>query len=215
MYKEKSINKRENKSAVRFFAVCMIILMVCSVVIWGLQSNWGNVKIKRIYLTGQDGTTISSLVYVPKNATDETPAPAAVILHGRSNQGHSNDTWSMELARRGYVVFSPDLSGGGESDVNDRAAQAVTVAEYANSQSYIIKDALNLVGYSFGTQTCLDVYGAIPESVNSITEVFGPYRLKNAGGIDNINTNIGLLKASADQYDYWFIGRCCNRSYSQ
>ena len=46
----------------------------------------------------------------------------------------------MELARRGYVVLSPDLQGGGESDPSvDRSIQAKTVAEYANSLSYVEK----------------------------------------------------------------------------
>lgn len=196
----------ETKKSVRFFCITLAILLVSSLFIWGFQTSWGDIAITRLTLTGDDGSTISTLAYVPSNATNETPAPGVVILHGRSNQGHSNDTWSMELARRGYVVFSPDLSGGGESDVTDRARQAMAVTEYLNIQPYVLKDQINLVGYSFGTQTCLDVYNAMPEAVNSITEVFGPYRLKNAGGIDDIHTNIGLLKASADQYDYWFIG---------
>ena len=108
--------KRKKNKAVSFFAACMAILLVCSTLIWGFQTSWGSVKIKRLNLTSQDGTTVSSLIYIPKNATDETPAPVAVIYHGRSNHAHSNDTWSMELARRGYVVLSPDLQGGGESD---------------------------------------------------------------------------------------------------
>ncbi len=198
---------QECKSAVRFFAVCMSILLVCSVLIWGFQSDWGSVKIKRIYLTGQDGSTISSLIYVPENATDETPAPVAVIYHGRSNHAHSNDTWSMELARRGYVVLSPDLQGGGESDPNvDRASQAITVAEYANSLSYVVKDSVNLVGYSAGTETVLRTYEAMPEKINSICEVFGPFMVQMGGGIENVDTNICIIKSTADQYDYFFIG---------
>ena len=146
--------ERKKNKAVSFFAACMAILLVCSTLIWGFQTSWGSVKIKRLNLTSQDGTTVSSLIYIPKNATDETPAPVAVIYHGRSNHAHSNDTWSMELARRGYVVLSPDLQGGGESDPSvDRSIQAKTVAEYANSLSYVEKDAINPVSY-----THLDVY---------------------------------------------------------
>ena len=59
------------------------------------QKSWGDVKISRLYLAGSDGTSVSTLIYVPKSAADETPAPVAVIFHGRSNHAHSNDTWSM------------------------------------------------------------------------------------------------------------------------
>ena len=201
------MREKNGKGAVRFFAGCMAILLVCSIFIWGFQSDWGKVKIERIYLEGQDGTTISSLIYIPKNATDETPAPVAVIMHGRSNHAHSNDTWSMELARRGYVVLSPDLQGGGESDPDvDRTSQAITVAQYANSLSFVERDALNLIGYSAGTGTVLATYAAMPDSVNSICEVFGPFMMQLAGGIDNVNTNYCMIKSTADQYDGHFIG---------
>lgn len=197
----------KKKGAVRFFAACMAILVVCSVCIWGFQTDWGGVTIKRLNLTSQDGTTVSSLIYVPENATNETPAPVAVIYHGRSNHAHSNDTWSMELARRGYVVLSPDLQGGGESDPDiDRSIQGITMAEYANSLPYVEKDAINLIGYSAGTQTVLQTYAAMPEKIKSICEVFGPFMIQMAGGIDNVDTNFCLIKSTADQYDYFFIG---------
>lgn len=200
--------KQKNvKGAVRFFAGCMALLLVCSVLIWGFQTDWGKVKIERLYLTGKDGTAISTLIYIPENATDETPAPVAVIYHGRSNHAHSNDTWSMELARRGYVVLSPDLQGGGESDPTvDRGLQAITVAEYANSLSYVEKDKLNLIGYSAGTATVLQTYDAMPDNVNSLCEVFGPFMMQLAGGIDQVQTNYCMIKSTADQYDGHFVG---------
>ena len=201
------MKQKNAKGAVRFFAGCMAILLVCSVLIWGFQTDWGKVKIERLYLTGKDGTAISTLIYIPENATDETPAPVAVIYHGRSNHAHSNDTWSMELARRGYVVLSPDLQGGGESDPSvDRGLQAITVAEYANSLSYVEKNELNLIGYSAGTATVLQTYSALPDSVNSICEVFGPFMMQLAGGIDQVQTNYCMIKSTADQYDGHFVG---------
>lgn len=191
--------ERKKNKAVSFFAICMAILVACSVLIWGFQSSWGNVRIKRLNLTSQDGTTVSSLIYIPKNATNDTPAPLAVIYHGRSNHAHSNDTWSMELARRGYVVLSPDLQGGGESDPSvDRSIQAISVAEYANSLPYVEKNAINLIGYSAGTHTVLQTYHAMPERVKSICEVFGPFMMQMAGGIDDVDTNFCLIKSDAD-----------------
>lgn len=195
------------KGAVRFFAICMAVLIVCSVFIWGFQSAWGRVNIERLYINGPDGTTISSLIYIPANATDETPAPVAVVFHGRSNHAHSNDTWCMELARRGYVVLSPDLQGGGESDVTvDRNVQSLYVADYANSLSFVQKDSLNLIGYSAGTATVIATYNYMPDKVHSICQVFGPFMTKLSGGLDSINTNFCMIKSTADQYDGDFLG---------
>lgn len=194
------------KQAVRFFCVTLAILLVSSIFIWGFQTSWGNVTIERVTLTGDDGCTISTLAYIPQNATNESPAPLVLIMHGRSNQGHSNDTWSMELARRGYVVFSPDLSGGGESDVTDRDQQAIIVTKYADTLPYVQQDSVNLVGYSAGTGTCLSVYRAMPEKINSICQVFGPFLQFVAGGFADVDTNYCLIKSTADQYDWDFLG---------
>lgn len=204
---DKTANKTgRKKQAVRFFCISMATLLISSIFIWGFQTNWGDVTIERVTLTGDNGCTISTLVYLPKNATNENPAPLVLIMHGRSNQGHSNDTWSMELARRGYVVFSPDLSGGGESDVTDRDQQAIIVTKYANSLPYVQQESINLVGYSAGTGTCLSVYRAMPEKINSMCEVFGPFLQFVAGGFADVDTNYCLIKSTADQYDWDFLG---------
>lgn len=108
---------------------------------------------------------------------------------------------------KGICRIVPGSAGGGESvpDV-DRASQAITVAQYANSLSFVEQDALNLIGYSAGTGTVLATYAAMPDSVNSICEVFGPFMMQLAGGIDNVNTNYCMIKSTADQYDGHFIG---------
>ena len=119
------------RKALHFLGITFGILVVCTFFIWGFQTDWGKVRIERQSITAADGSTVSTLVYFPSSATAENKAPAIVINHGRSNQAHSNDTWSMELARRGYVVLSPDLFGGGESTTGDRNAQSLSITQYA------------------------------------------------------------------------------------
>ena len=198
--------KSNQKAAVRFFALCMALLLVVSVMIWGFQTSWGDVEIQRLDLAGDNGTKISTLIYIPKNATNENPAPAVLVFHGRSNHAHSNDTWSMELARRGYVVLSPDLTGGGESAVTNREEQAVVVSAYANTLPFVQKDSLNLVGYSAGTATSITVYRAMPDKVNSLCQVFGPFMAVLSGGFADADTNFCMIKSTADQYDGDFLG---------
>lgn len=193
----------EKKKAVRFFAICMAILLISSIMIWGFQTAWGDVKIDRVTITGDNGSIISSLVYLPGNASNENPAPVVMMFHGRSNQGHSNDTWSMELARRGYVVFSPDLSGGGESDVNDRQAQAIALTKYVATLSYIQPENIICVGYSAGCGTCSKVAAALPENVSTVVACLGPNLTAPVEGHD---FNFGVIKAVADQYNWEFIG---------
>ena len=53
------------------------------------------------------------------NATAETPAPAVVTVHGWYNANGFQDLFNIELARRGYVVLSPDMIGHGDSEILD------------------------------------------------------------------------------------------------
>jgi len=202
----KTVTKCEHGKAVRFFCVTLAILLVASIFIWGFQTSWGNIEIQRLDLSGNNGQKISTLIYLPENATDATPAPVAVIFHGRSNHAHSNDTWSMELARRGYVVLSPDLAGGGESDVTTREEQAITVAQYANTLPFVQKDSVNLVGYSAGCGTATAVYHSMPDKINSMCQVFGPFLIMISGGCADVDTNYCIIKSTADQYDGDFLG---------
>lgn len=201
------MNREKTKQrikAVRFFAGALVVLIFFTVMIWGFQTSWGDVTIKRIYVTGDDGTTISALVYIPKSATNETPAEAVMIFHGRSNQAHSNDTWSLELARRGYVVISPDLSGGGHSDVNDRSAQAIALAEQVITWDFINSDNLTLIGYSAGCGTTVKVAQALPDNVSNIVNVMSP-SLINLPDTDE-TFNYCIIKGQADQYNWEFVG---------
>lgn len=202
---EKTIASKASakKTAVRFFCLTLAILILSSICIWGFQTSWGDVTIKRITITGDNGSVTSSLVYLPTNATDKTPAPTIMMFHGRSNQGHSNDTWSMELARRGYVVFSPDLSGGGESDVNDRQLQAIALTKYVATLNYVQADNIICAGYSAGCGTCTAVAFALPDNVSTVVACLGPNLTMPIEGHD---FNFGVIKAVADQYNWEFIG---------
>ncbi len=225
---QKATSGKAGRHGARFLALSLAVLLISSIFIWGFQTDWGSVSIRRLQLVGENGTKISTLLYLPKTATKDTPAPCVVIYHGRSNQGHSNDTWSMELARRGYVVLSPDLTGGGESaveggglDRDARARQAAFVARYALTMDVVDPDYLNLVGYSLGTQTTTLVAEMMPDQIHSCLNVMGPFMVRrNMPTIDSLlkehDITVGFIKADCDQYDFNFIGdaQACRESVS-
>lgn len=198
------------RKALHFLGITFGILVVCTFFIWGFQTDWGKVRIERQSITAADGSTVSTLVYFPSSATAENKAPAIAINHGRSNQAHSNDTWSMELARRGYVVLSPDLFGGGESTTGDRNAQSLSITQYAMTLPMVDSSDINLVGYSAGCGTSLKVAQKLPGEIHSVLEVFGPFIVSGALGdntdLGNLGFDFGVIKSTADQYDYNFIG---------
>jgi len=91
--------------------VCLFSMIFQNV----LATSGGAVKIHRISLQTESGLTLSGDLYVPKTATKEAPAPAVVLTHGSWKSREVMSTYTMELSRRGYVVFAFDQYGHGES----------------------------------------------------------------------------------------------------
>jgi hypothetical protein len=91
--------------------------------ILGVDSNWGNVTIKRMTLTSADGDRISALMYRPKTATITNPAPCALLLHGGNDMLEQTGSYALELARRGYVVVTWDYTGVHNSDIATGVAE--------------------------------------------------------------------------------------------
>ena len=83
-YKDPDKRRRRRRNVRIGFCVTFAILLITSLLNWGVVSSWGKVSIDRITLSGSDGASFSGLVYRPDNATDATPAPGIIMLHGNS-----------------------------------------------------------------------------------------------------------------------------------
>ena len=108
--------KRRTQEVKRFFAVTLILVILAALVNWGVITGWGDVKITRMTMVGRDGCQFSALLYVPKTATNENPAPAVINFHGNAGNARNHESWAVEFARRGFVVLSVDQFGSGDSE---------------------------------------------------------------------------------------------------
>lgn len=155
--------RKKRKKNVRIgFCICLAIMLVASLINWGIITNWGQVQIDRISVKGDDGGTYSALVYTPSNATDENPAPLLICYHGNSGSGRNHESWAMEFARRGFVVISPDLMGAGDSQstwddygMNGKPGKIDTPEQfylYAQSMPNVDKDNIIVSGHSMGAE---------------------------------------------------------------
>ena len=166
-YYDPEARKRRRKNVRVGFCVTLAIMLICSVVNWGVVSGWGNVQIERINLSGNDGAKFSGLVYRPANATDSTPAPAIIMLHGNSGNARNQESWAVEFSRRGFVVVVPDLYGAGDSlgyfnggpgqraDTGARSVRGITEEsnlffDYMTSLSYVDAGNVLVSGHSMG-----------------------------------------------------------------
>jgi len=129
----------------------LIAVLLCALIIWGVSSSWGGTTINRVVYTGTDGVQNSYLMFVPDSATTEAPAPAAIVVQGGSSTAHRFDSFSMELARRGFVVLAVDKEGAGFSRLVDETALMQNMVDYLKSLEIVRPEEIHLIGHSGGT----------------------------------------------------------------
>jgi hypothetical protein len=224
----------------KLLVIGIIGILVFSLIACLLQNNFGGVKTivcnnRTLTEIGEDinannaitgknieVTFTTSDIYMmtykilkPKNATESTPAPAIVAMHG----GLSNkDTYApvyVELARRGFVVLSFDAMGHGKTDMqvdelthNTMGMEAMV--ELAMSLPYVDENNVGVTGHSWGNDGCVNVINSINNGTNNpriraFLEAQGslPYIYLEEGAIDNM-----LFGFSVGKYDemdtlYW------------
>lgn len=94
---------------------------------------------------------LSGTLYVPANATAETPAAAILVAPGGNTPHTFYASYCIELARRGYVVLAYDYYGTVASDFsNDGSSGAIAAMKYLTSLSFVDKDRLGATGHSNG-----------------------------------------------------------------
>jgi len=81
-----------------------------------VTTNGGSVKVKDIRFAGSGGDVLRGLLYIPEGVTKENPGPAVLVIGGGDSTSDQFSAFSVEFARRGYVVFNFDKRGEGYSE---------------------------------------------------------------------------------------------------
>ncbi len=141
------------KKSTKVFLIALAVLIVCSVINWGAVSCWGDIDISRVTLIGDNGLKYSAMVYVPKTATNETPAPGVLFVHGGSGNSRNHESQAIEFARRGFVAISVDNQGSGESEYIKKLGSSVVpemFMKYLMDMPIVDKENIAAVGHSAG-----------------------------------------------------------------
>jgi len=144
------------------------------IVLGGLLAHFtqttNGIRIEDVRFKGAKGNTMSALVYIPANATEKTPAPGILAVHGYINSRETQDGFAIEFARRGYVVVALDQTGHGYSDPPAFANGfgGPDGLAYLRSLPYVDKDNIGLEGHSMGGWTVLAAASAMPDAYKSI-----------------------------------------------
>jgi len=136
--------------------ISLVFIIIGSAMGSYTQSAGNQVTVQDISFYTEDGAVLRALLYIPKSASPQSPAPAVVACHGYNNTAEVQSANCIELARRGYVVIAPDEYGhGGSSFASENGGVVMDMGAYAALQylgtlPLVDTGNVGMVGHSMG-----------------------------------------------------------------
>lgn len=199
----------ETRSGARLLIVALVLVFAGAWLASAVQTSGGDVAVRDIRFAGTDGTVMSALLYVPDGASNESPAPGVLAIHGYINSRETQSPYAIELARRGYVVLALDQTGHGYSDppAFANAYGGPDGLTYLRSLGFVDNDRIVLEGHSMGGWASLIAAGVHPEDYASIVvsgSSTGTYGAPE--GSAQWPRNLGLVYAQYDEFSQLMWG---------
>jgi len=146
------------KKAKRCLAIAIVLMLISCIVTCTIQTNCGKVEVKEINWITDNGYAMNAWLFIPENATTETPAPGVVVSHGMFNNKGMQDLNFVELARRGFVVLAQDMPSHGDSDdVNGFGPTMMGLYESVKELAgmpFVDSENIGITGHSLGGMSC-------------------------------------------------------------
>jgi len=151
-------------------AIAGLVLIVAGGWLAHLTQTSGGIRIQDVRFKGAKGNTMGALLYIPPNASAQTPAPGILAVHGYINSRETQDGFAIEFAHRGYVVLALDQTGHGYSDPPAFANGfgGPDGLAYLRSLDIVDKNNIGLEGHSMGGWTVLAAAIAMPNDYKSM-----------------------------------------------
>ena len=88
--------------------ITLFVLIFSSFFASQVQSSFGKVSVQSIKIPTQNGQWLVADLFKPITATSKNPAPAVIVVPGFQRSKETLSNVSIELSRRGIVVFNID-----------------------------------------------------------------------------------------------------------
>ncbi|MDP2260270.1 MAG: alpha/beta fold hydrolase [Caulobacter sp.] len=169
----------------------------------------GGIKIRDVRFLGESGVTMSGLLYLPPNATPETPAPGVLAVHGYINSRETQSGFAIEFARRGYVVLALDQTGHGYSGgpAFSHGFGGPDGLAFLRRQPMVDAANIGLEGHSMGGWTVLAAAAAMPDAYRAVvlqgSSTGAPFA---AEGTPTWPRNLALVFSRYDEFGKFMWG---------
>jgi hypothetical protein len=107
--------KTDFKKNVYWFIAIVIIIAFCAIMARYIETGFGKVHIQIVKFPDSSGVSLVGKLYRPVGASTTNKMPAVLNIHGYQNDKNVDESYSIELSRRGFVVLSMDVIGHGDS----------------------------------------------------------------------------------------------------
>ena len=199
-------------------AIIGLVLILAGGALAYVTQTSGGIQVRDIRFTGAKGNTMSALLYIPPNATPQSPAPGILAVHGYINSRETQDGFAIEFARRGYVVLALDQTGHGYSDgpAFANGFGGPDGLAYLRSLPYVDKDNIGLEGHSMGGWTVLAAAAAMPNDYKSmVLEGSSTGKPFAADGTTSWPRNMALVFAQYEEFSTLMWGEDLARDVPQ
>ncbi len=163
-------------------AISLCLILVGDLLAFAIQTDWGKIRVENVRFERTDGKMQAGVLYIPNTATPDRPAPGVLSVHGYTSSHEYQDRYSIEFARRGYVVLAIDEPGHGMSDPPSfvDGFGGVSAARLLTSLDNVDPTNIAFSGHSFGGIAALWAAQITPDykSVVLISSAPGMYGFK-------------------------------------
>src|SRR5580704_13838125 len=172
----------------------------------------GGVRIRDVRFSGANGTPMSALLYIPKNATARTPAPGILAVHGYINSRETQSAFAIEYARRGYVVLAIDQTGHGYSGsfAFGNGFGGPDGLKYLRSLDFVDATNIGMEGHSMGGGSILAAARAYPDGYKAmVLEGSATGTLFSPPGDASFPRNVAVVYSQYDEFStlMWGVPR--------
>lgn len=181
----------------------IVIISISATMAYLIERDFGRVEVTKVEIMDANGDIVVAKLFRPKIATADNPVPAIVNMHGYQNDKNVQDPFSIELAKRGFVVLAPDALGHGDSggnlDVGRWFADPTYVMGNGDALAYLITlpfvqaDKIGVMGHSMGGMNAVKLPALFPDNV--IADV----QQASSPGTPDV-PNVLILQARYDEF---------------
>lgn len=135
--------KSTGKSA-RLLIIGLVVIGLAAGMARLVETDFGKVAVSTVKIADPDGVIIAAKLYRPAAASAANKLPAVISIHGYQNDKLTNDSFSIELSRRGFIVLSPDVIGHGDSGSGVSVGGVLADPKYTGSVQSVYDFTRNL-----------------------------------------------------------------------